>query len=74
MTLKMFNNLESLVDKMGITFYRLHKETGLPRNTVYNLKAHPETLPSPPVINKILNTYPHSNLKPSDFFKIEVIG
>lgn len=73
MKLRAVNNIEYLATKLGVSCYKLFKDTGLPRGTVYHLKAHPETLPGKVFINTVLESYPDHGLEPSDFFRFEIV-
>lgn len=67
---KAVNNIEGLVEKLGVSYYRLFKETGIAAATVYHMKNHPDVIPTAVFIETVLKSYPDKGLEPSDFFKI----
>jgi DNA-binding Xre family transcriptional regulator len=53
----MRNRIERLVEDLGITPYRLAKDTGISKNTVYLLISNPSQFPKGEVFEKIIESY-----------------
>ncbi|MBD2100657.1 helix-turn-helix transcriptional regulator [Leptolyngbya sp. FACHB-261] len=58
------NKIKDLVDGRGITPYRFWKDTGLSRNTAYNLYNDPTYIPGAEIITAICEVY---KCQPGDF-------
>ena len=51
------NDIKTLVDRMGITRYRFWKDTGLSRQTAYELYDNPDRIPKQDVMERLAETY-----------------
>ena len=54
----MRNRIAELIDRLGVTAYRFAEETGITKNTVYDLKNRPEQFPTAGVFDRIIRAYP----------------
>lgn len=63
----MKNTLREFCDKNSTTLYKLAIAIQVSPSTLYRLAKHTESLPSPELMNKILNLYPMST--PNDLIK-----
>jgi len=59
----MRNRVKELVDSRGLTVYRFWQETGISRNTAYELYNNPDRYPMADVMEAICRTY---KVTPSD--------
>lgn len=59
----MRNWIKQLVDSRGISIYRFWQDTGISRNTAYDLYNTPSRYPTAEVMEAIIKTY---NLEPND--------
>lgn len=60
------NRLSKLIKELGITPYRMAKDTGVSSNTIYALRNNPDQYPSKDVAQRILETY---DLCPNDLIE-----
>jgi DNA-binding Xre family transcriptional regulator len=51
------NRVKDLVDSRGLTVYRFWQETGISRNTAYELYNNPDRYPMADVMDAICKTY-----------------
>ncbi len=59
----MKNRVKALVDSRGITVYRFWQDTGISRNTAYDLYNNPSRFPTAEVMAAIISTY---GVEPND--------
>jgi predicted transcriptional regulator len=58
----MINTIEDFCKKHDVTLFGLSTRTGIPSNTVYRLRARPQTIPSADVLNRIFKAFPDAKL------------
>jgi DNA-binding Xre family transcriptional regulator len=51
------NRIKELVDSRGLSIYRFWQDTGISRNTAYELYHHPERYPMAEVMEAICRAY-----------------
>jgi hypothetical protein len=53
----MRNKIKQLVDSRGLSIYRFWQDTGISRNTAYDLYNNPDRYPMADVMDAIIKTY-----------------